>query len=81
MRTMPIDSVEEENVAKLLTERGNKSAALDILKAKSIKDMWLEELGELSKQYNIYRTARIRRAAGSTKKVKKVKRVIIKKLT
>jgi DNA topoisomerase-2 len=82
LRTMPIDSVEEENVAKLLTERGNKSAALVLLKDKSIGEMWLEELVELSQQYNIYRNARIRRAAGATKKkVKKVKRVIIKKLT
>jgi DNA topoisomerase-2 len=82
LRTMPIDSVEEENVAKLLSERGNKEAALKILKKKSIEEMWLEELAELSQQYNIYRNARIRRAAGVStkkKKIKKMKRVIIKK--
>jgi inorganic pyrophosphatase len=78
---MPIDSVEEENVAKLLSECGNKEVALEILKKKSIEEMWLEELDELSQQYNIYRNARIRRAAGvatKKKKLKKIKRVIIK---
>ena len=81
LRTMPIDSVEEENVAKLLSECGNKEVALEILKKKSIEEMWLEELDELSQQYNIYRNARIRRAAGvatKKKKLKKIKRVIIK---
>ena len=81
LRTMPIDSVEEENVAKLLSECGNKEVALEILKKKSIEEMWLEELGELSQQYNVYRKARIRRAAGVStkkKKLKKIKRVIIK---
>ena len=42
---------------------------------------YLEELDELSQQYNIYRNARIRRAAGvatKKKKLKKIKRVIIK---
>ena len=81
LRTMPIDSVEEENVAKLLSECGNKEVALEILKKKSIEEMWLEELDELSQQYNIYRNARLRRAAGVStkkKKLKKIKRVIIK---
>jgi len=81
LRTMPIDSVEEENVAKLLSECGSKEVALEILENKSIGKMWLEELGELSQQYNIYRKARIRRAAGvptKKKKIKKIKRVIIK---
>ena len=84
LRTMPIDSVEEENVAKLLSECGNKEVALEILKKKRIEEMWLEELTELSQQYNIYRNARIRRAAGVTtkkKKIKRVKKVILKKLT
>ena len=78
---MTIDSVEEENVAKLLSECGNKEAALKTLKKKSIEKIWLEELEELSQQYNIYRNARIRRAAGVStkkKKLKKIKRVIIK---
>ena len=82
LRTMTIDSVEEENVAKLLSECGNKEIALEILKKKRIEEMWLEELDELSQQYNIYRNARIRRAAGVStkkKKLKKIKRVIIKK--
>ena len=50
LRAMPIDSVEEENVAKLLNEKGTKEAELDILKNKSIEQMWQEELVELTKQ-------------------------------
>jgi len=68
----------------LLSECGNKEVALEILKKKRIEEMWLEELTELSQQYNIYRNARIRRAAGVTtkkKKIKRVKKVILKKLT
>ena len=81
LRTMPIDSVEEENVQKLLTEYGNKQQELELLNSKSIENMWLEELHELSQQYNIYRNARIRRASGTSdkkKKMKKIKKVIIK---
>jgi len=78
LRTMPIDSVEEENVAKLLKECGNKNIELEGLKNKSIENIWLDELTELSQQYTLYRNARIRRAVGTTtmkKKIKKIKRV------
>ena len=77
---MPIDSVEEENVAKLLNEKGTKEMELEILKNKSIEQMWQEELSELNKQYNIYRNARIKRASGETKvkKIRKPRKKIIK---
>ncbi len=80
LRTMPIDSVEEENVAKLLNEKGTKEMELEILKNKSIEQMWQEELSELNKQYNIYRNARIKRASGETKvkKIRKPRKKIIK---
>jgi len=79
LRAMPIDSVEEENVAKLLNEKGIKEAELGILKNKSIEQMWQEELVELTKQYNIYRNARIKRASGTVvKKIRKPRKKLIK---
>ena len=80
LRTMPIDSVEEENVAKLLMEKGNKEAELEVLKNKSIEQIWDEELLELNQQYNIYRNARIKRASGETKikKMRKPRKKLIK---
>ena len=80
LRTMTIDSLEEENVAKLLKDKGNKEADLNILKIKTIEQMWLEELDAFSRQYNIYRNARIKRASGKTikKKVRKPRKKLIK---
>ena len=76
---MPIDSVEEENVAKLLNEKKTKETELEILKNKSIEKIWQEELLELTKQYNIYRNARIKRASGATvKKIRKPRKKIVK---
>lgn len=81
LRSMPIDSLEEENVAKLLKECGDKKVMLEALKNKKVDDMWLDELQELTVQYDNYRKARMRRAAGATdvKKVKKIKKIKKKK--
>jgi len=81
LRTMPIDSVEEENVQKLLSELGDKKSAQDILKGETVEDIWLGELKELSTQYNNYRVARKHRASGVSSKKMKVKKVkIVKKI-
>ena len=77
LRMMSIDSVEEENLQKLLKERNNKTQELDILKNKTIEQIWKEELKELSAKYSIYRNDRIRRASGVVKK--KTKLIKIKK--
>jgi DNA topoisomerase-2 len=76
LRTMSIDSVEEENLKKLLQERENKKIQMEALNNKSIENIWLDELEELSKKYAIYRNNRIRRANGTNdkKKLKKIKR-------
>ena len=84
LRTMSIDSVEEENLQKLLKERDKKKAELDILKNKIIENIWSDELNELSGKYKIYRNNRKRRAAGvgeKKKKLKKIKNKRKKKLT
>ena len=81
LRSMPIDSLEEENVAKLLKECGDKKLTLEALKNKKVDDIWLDELEELTVQYDNYRKARMRRAAGAAdiKKVKKIKKIKKKK--
>ena len=76
---MSMDSVEEENLKKLLKERDNKIQELDILKNKTIEQIWKEELKELSAKYSIYRNDRIRRASGGVKKKTKLRKIKKKK--
>ena len=78
---MPMDSVIEENVEKLLAERDVKEAELDVIRKTSESQMWFKELSVLEKQYEKYKLHRMRIQSGSdgttTKKVKKIK--IVKK--
>jgi hypothetical protein len=74
---MSMDSVTEENVEKLFKERGNKEAELEIVKGKTIQQMWIEELDQLQKEYAEYREDRERLMTGETKP-KKVKKIIKK---
>ena len=76
LRTMPIDSVIEENVTKLLKERDEKKKEYDMLFSTSVKDIWLSELDMLSIQYDKYRFDRNVRQTGA--KVKKVKTAVKK---
>lgn len=46
---MPMDSVCEENVAKLLEEKGSKEKDLDFYKQISVEELWFSELKELEK--------------------------------
>jgi DNA topoisomerase-2 len=78
---LPMDSVTDENVAKILKEHGDKAAELDAIKAKTIQQMWTEELDALVVEYAKYRDERERTMMGTTKKaaakvVKKQKLVI-----
>ena len=79
LRTMPIDSVIEENITKLLKERDEKKKEYDMLFSRSIKDIWLSELDMLSSQYDKYRFDRNVRQTGA--KVKKVAKKSKKKIT
>jgi DNA topoisomerase-2 len=49
---MPMDSVSEENVKKIMNETGNKEMELNVLKTKDIKTIWSEELTVLLDEYN-----------------------------
>ena len=69
---MPMDSVTEENVEKLLTEKGNKESELATIKSTTINQMWNSELDNLLEQYLEYKEVRQRLMDGEdTKKGKK----------
>ena len=48
---LPMDSVTEENVAKIMTERDRKNGELETLKSITEKQIWLNELDVLRKEY------------------------------
>jgi DNA topoisomerase-2 len=70
---MPMDSVTEENVEKLLTEKGNKETELNVIKGTSINQMWNSELDNLLEQYLEYKEVRQRLMDGEETKLKKKK--------
>ena len=73
---MTMDSVTEENVAKLFNEHKIKSSELEITKNTTSNQMWLNELSILEEEYKSYKLDRERTTAGITSSKKKV---IIKK--
>jgi len=68
---MPMDSVTDENVAKLNKEHGEKTADLAAVMAKTEQTMWLEELNILTTEYEKHREERIRSMLGEKKKTVK----------
>jgi DNA topoisomerase-2 len=48
---MPMDSVNKENVEKLLKERDDKERQIEELKAKTLEQLYYEELDELKDKY------------------------------
>ena len=73
---MPMDSVTEENVERLLKEKGNKETELEIIKKTTINKMWLSELEELKNNYVEYKEERTRLMNGE--EVSKKKKVVSK---
>lgn len=73
---MPMDSVSEENVEKTLNELENKKKEIEMLKNKSNKDLWIEELHTLQTQYEIFQNYKEDNDDENviTKKVKKNKK-------
>ena len=57
---MPMDSVTEENVDKLLKDRGNKELELEIIEKTTINQMWNNELDNLKELYIEYNKERTR---------------------
>ena len=79
---MPMDSVSEENVEKMLNEYKCKQDELMRIKSTSIEQMWLTELEALEKEYAIYQGERMQAQQGFNKKQgeKKAKEARIKKV-
>ena len=77
---MPMDSVTEENVEKILKEKTDAEKQLNKLKKTTLETMWLSELETLQNEYKKYKIIRenIQKGA-STNNVKKVKKRVIKK--
>ena len=74
---LPMDSVSEENVKKLLNEKEKKEAELSELNSKTVEQMWLKDLEELEVEYTKFMEATTYSATGDvaakvgTVKVKK----------
>jgi DNA topoisomerase-2 len=77
---MPMDSVTEENVEKILKEKTDAENELNKLKKTTLETMWLSELETLQNEYKKYKVTRenIQKGA-STNNVKKVKKRVTKK--
>jgi DNA topoisomerase II len=76
---MPMDSVTEENVEKLLKDKGNKEVELDNVKKTTINKMWVSELDQLKVQYIEYKEERARLMSGEEKKKKATNKVTVNK--
>ena len=64
---MPMDSVSEENVSKLINDHENKNKELKMMKKMTIHKMWSNELDELSGQYVKYKENRQKSYTQTTK--------------
>ena len=84
---MPMDSVTEENIERLLKDKNNKDVELETIKSMTINKMWLNELEILKTLYIEYKDGRTRLMNGdepvNKKKVtsKTSSKKIIKKQT
>lgn len=67
---MSMDSVTEENVAKMMEERNKKANALELVKSKPTVVMWEEELVDLEIEYVRYKNERQRATADPKTKPK-----------
>ena len=78
---MPMDSVTQENVDKIMKEKTTMESELETLIQTSLEQLWLHELLVLEKEYDLYREGRIQIQKGSlsSEKKKSVVKKIVKK--
>ena len=79
---MPMDSVSQENVEKLMNEHQKKEKELEKIQSTSIQKTWLDELKELEKAYGEYKDQRNKLLdveLDTNQKEKSKKTVVIKK--
>jgi DNA topoisomerase-2 len=75
---MPMDSVIEENVDKLLKQKGEKDTELQLLKARTEADIWSSEIAELEEVYAKYVAGREKEMQDTSKKLGKKKLLVSK---
>jgi DNA topoisomerase-2 len=76
---MPMDSVTEENVEKLLKDKGNKETELETIKNTTVYQMWKSELDNLKDLYVEYKDARTRLMNGVDDNAKTNKKKVVSK--
>lgn len=77
---MPMDSVTKEKADEILKERDTKALALENLRGKTTKDLWIEELDDLSIEYDKFLRGNDDDQKTKTTKQSTVKRVIKKRV-
>ena len=81
LRKMPMDSVSEEEVSKLMKQKGDKEVELGYIQSTSIQQMWINDLEEFQKEYIVYKSKReASMTSNDTKKVKTKKKKLKLKL-
>jgi len=60
---LPMDSVTEENVAKILKEKEQTQTELNVLLETPVEKIWLNELNILETEYGKYKTKREKAAS------------------
>ena len=75
---MPMDSVTEENIDKLLKDKEGKESELNVIKNTSIHKMWKSELDVLKEQYVEYKDLRTRLENGDDDAKTNKKKVVSK---
>ena len=73
---MPIDSVIEENIAKLMKERNDTKKEYETLQGTSIQQLWLNELHELK---TTYQTIQAKLQSELSETSTKSKKTVVKK--
>jgi DNA topoisomerase-2 len=76
---MPMDSVTQENIDKLLKDKENKEYELETVKDKTVNKMWIEELDNVKEQYTEYKNERNNLMSGEHDNEKSSKKKVISK--
>ena len=77
---MPMDSVTEENVERIIKEKRDAESELETLQKTSLETLWLTELDTLKNEYNVYKQKRVHIQSGSVKTTD-IKKRILKKVS
>jgi DNA topoisomerase-2 len=75
---LPMDSVSEENVQKLLKEKGQKEAQHHTLQSTGIEQLWLADLAELRAEYVKQEEKRVATTTATATSAAGAKKVVVK---